>query len=89
MLELEPTLWMALQCSYMVCFQTAGGQELLSFCNYAFVFDAQAKTILLNADALLQMQVSQSLLKPVIVGTSLKARQCCSIPLHIGNMDSG
>lgn len=28
----------------------------LSFCNYPFVFDAQAKTILLHTDALMQMQ---------------------------------
>ena len=30
----------------------------LSFCNYAFVFDGQAKTMLLQTDAILQMQVA-------------------------------
>ena len=29
----------------------------MSFCNYPFVFDGNAKTVLLQTDALLQMQV--------------------------------
>jgi E3 ubiquitin-protein ligase HERC4 len=31
---------------------------MMSFCNYPFVFDGQAKTMLLQTDAMLQMQVA-------------------------------
>ena len=33
-------------------------QQTFSFCRYPFVFDAEAKTTLLQTDAVMQMQVS-------------------------------
>lgn len=44
-----------------------GHDGLVTLCRYPFVFDAQAKTTLLQTDAVLQMQVKYIMYKCVVV----------------------
>ena len=44
-------------CVYSAMWYEFHFQQKLLFCNYPFTFDAGAKTVLLQTDAMMQMQV--------------------------------
>ncbi|XP_013397514.1 probable E3 ubiquitin-protein ligase HERC4 isoform X1 [Lingula anatina] len=47
-----------IRADYVNWIQSKGSGGMLSFCNFPFVFDAQAKTLLLHTDAVMQMQLA-------------------------------
>ena len=66
-----------IRADYISWISQRSASSMLSFCNYPFVFDAQAKTMLLQTDALLQMQVGGCFGLFVVESQCFLAYQLC------------